>query len=214
MEGGFMSWIHPLEPRLLLASFMVTNTNDSGAGSLRDAMQKAEDNADDFNVIDFTLPGTGVRTINLSSGLPIQSKQLYINGLAANGKPLIELNGGFRQFSSVCFQFDRIVGDSGNKNLSLITDLIIHGFKSDAVDIFNDGLTEFVDCFIGTNSAGTATSGFGNGGDGVLIESNRTVFLEQDVISGNQRGVAILGGASDITITGCRIGTNYLGTAA
>ena len=85
-----MSWIHPLEPRLLLASFIVTNTNDSGGGSLRDAMQKAENNADNFNSIDFNLPGSGVRTINLNSGLPMQTKQLYINGLSASGRPLIQ----------------------------------------------------------------------------------------------------------------------------
>jgi len=69
-------------------TFTVTNTNDSGKGSLRDAILDA--NADSaatptaLDVIDFKL-GTGAHTIQLTSGnLDITAKNLTINGTGAN----------------------------------------------------------------------------------------------------------------------------------
>ena len=51
-----------MEGRVLLSSFPVINTNDSGAGSLRQAITDA-DAAGDGSVITFQIPGSGVQTI-------------------------------------------------------------------------------------------------------------------------------------------------------
>ena len=51
-----------MEGRVLLSSFPVINTNDSGAGSLRQAITDA-DAAGDGSVITFQIPGSGVHTI-------------------------------------------------------------------------------------------------------------------------------------------------------
>ena len=50
-------------------SFVVTNTNDSGAGSLRQAILNANASVG-ADVISFAIPGAGVQTITLASTLP------------------------------------------------------------------------------------------------------------------------------------------------
>jgi uncharacterized protein (DUF2141 family) len=149
------------------------------------------------------------------------SKQINITGLTdSSGNPLIELSGGYRTQAIVCLQFARIVGDSGNTNQSEISGLIINRFKGDAIDIFNDGLVALGNYRIGTNAAGTSTTGFGNGGDGINVESNGFVAIgtfnprAMDVISGNARGVAVVAGASDVFIDHTFIGTDITGTKA
>jgi len=57
--------VEPLEERTPLAIFMVTNTNDSGPGSLRQAILDAND-APGADEIGFNISGSGVRTITPS----------------------------------------------------------------------------------------------------------------------------------------------------
>lgn len=62
------------------ATYTVTNTNDSGAGSLRQAMLDAEANLG-ADQIDFNIAGAGPHRITLTSGgLPFVTQPLTING--------------------------------------------------------------------------------------------------------------------------------------
>ena len=74
------------------ATFIVNNTNDSGAGSLRQAI--VDSNAlGGTNAIDFSVVGT----INLLSALPNITSTLTVDGSTAPGfagTPVIFLNGG------------------------------------------------------------------------------------------------------------------------
>jgi hypothetical protein len=74
-----------LEGRLTPAGgFTVTNTNDAGAGSLRQAITDA--NADGgTNTINFKIPGTGVQTINLMDPLPAITDAVTIDGYTQLG---------------------------------------------------------------------------------------------------------------------------------
>src|SRR2546423_5800084 len=77
------------------ATFTVTNTNDSGAGSLRQAILAANASSG-TDTIAFNIPGAGVQTINLASGLPFITDPVTIDGTTQPnfaGSPLIELNG-------------------------------------------------------------------------------------------------------------------------
>src|SRR5947199_6689683 len=61
-------------------TFTVTNTNDSGAGSLRQAITDANNTAG-ADMIDFNIPGTGQKTITvISADLPSISETVTING--------------------------------------------------------------------------------------------------------------------------------------
>ena len=59
-----------LEERTLLATFVVTNTNDSGPGSLRQAILDSNAATGQTNTIDFNIPGSGVQTIAPLSACP------------------------------------------------------------------------------------------------------------------------------------------------
>lgn len=69
------------------ATFSVTNTNDSGAGSLRQAITDANSNANaaDMDVIEFNISGSEVHTIAVNSDLPLVTEKVTINGYSQPG---------------------------------------------------------------------------------------------------------------------------------
>src|SRR5947209_7540239 len=77
-------------------TFTVTKTNDTGVGSLRQAILNANTNSD-LDTITFNLSGTGVKTILPASPLPIITSPVIIDGTTQPGytnvTPLIEING-------------------------------------------------------------------------------------------------------------------------
>ena len=81
--------VEALERRELLASSVVTvtNANDSGAGSLRAAITAVNDPASGLNTIDFDIPGPGVHTIALQTGLPWLSQPVTIDEKCSSVSP-------------------------------------------------------------------------------------------------------------------------------
>lgn len=69
------------------ATFTVTNTNDTGAGSLRQAIDDANNNANpsDMDIIDFNIAGSGVHKITLASDLPYINEKVTIDGYTQTG---------------------------------------------------------------------------------------------------------------------------------
>src|SRR5574338_1444983 len=86
------------------ATFTVINTNDSGPGSLRQAILDANANAG-LDTIEFDIPGAGVHTIAPATPLDAITDPVVIDGYtqpgasqntdanAFNGTLLIELDG-------------------------------------------------------------------------------------------------------------------------
>src|SRR5207237_3596523 len=70
--------------RVRAAAFVVTNTNDSGAGSLRQAIIDSNANAG-ADTISFNIPGTGPRIIRLASPLPEVSDTVTIDATTQPG---------------------------------------------------------------------------------------------------------------------------------
>lgn len=91
----FQPKVEALEPRRLLATFIVSTTSDGGAGSLRAAITSA--NASPGSVIDFNIGASGVvQTITPASALPTITAAVTIDGTTEPGytnTPLINLNG-------------------------------------------------------------------------------------------------------------------------
>jgi hypothetical protein len=79
--------VETLEERHLPSTFAVTNTNDSGAGSLRQAILDANDTVrhPGLDTIIFNVPGTGVHAIQPLSALPVISDPLVIDGYTQPG---------------------------------------------------------------------------------------------------------------------------------
>jgi hypothetical protein len=78
------------------AIFIVTNTNDSGPGSLRQAIIDAN-NTPGTDTVTFNIAGAGLRTITLLSGTPPITSPIVIDGTSQPGyagTPIIELTGG------------------------------------------------------------------------------------------------------------------------
>ena len=85
-----------MEDRTLLSSFLVSNTGDSGAGSLRQAIIDSNSAVGATNTIDFDISGTGVQTIAPLTSLPAITNPVLIDGTSQpgyDGAPLIDLSG-------------------------------------------------------------------------------------------------------------------------
>ena len=91
----FIPELHDLEMRRLMATFLVSNTADSGAGSLRQAILDSDSATPGPNAIDFSI-GTGAQTISVSSALPSVTVPVLIDGTSQpgySGVPLIDVDG-------------------------------------------------------------------------------------------------------------------------
>ena len=77
-------------------TFVVTTTNDSGPGSLRQAIINSNLNLGSTNQISFAIPGTGPFTIAPTSLLPDIVVPAVIDATTQSGfagTPIVELNG-------------------------------------------------------------------------------------------------------------------------
>ena len=147
----------------------VTNTNDSGPGSLRQALA----NANDGDIIDFAVTGT----IGLTSGELLVDKSITISG---PGPDNLAVDGNAK---SRVFHIDSIttVAISG----LTITDGNASGQVPDGGGIYNDhGTLTLSDCALSNNSAFRNGGGIDNDGD---LGSAR-LTINSCVINGNLTG--------------------------
>ena len=203
--------VQVLEGRVLPSIFTVTNTDDSGPGSLRQAILDA--NAEPgTDTIAFDIPGGGVQTIQPASALPTITSPVVIDGTTQPGfagSPLIVLNGSLAGAAAS--------GLTITAGYSTVQALVIDGFGGDGIDLLTSGSDRIAGCFIGTDAAG-AQAVF-NGGDGISIRSSNnliggTASAVRNLISGNRmNGGSISGGStSGNAIEGNFIGTDVGGT--
>ncbi len=69
-----------MEDRTLLSTFTVSNTSDTGPGSLRQAILDSDAASGQANTIDFDIPGDGVQTIAPETELPTITAGVLIDG--------------------------------------------------------------------------------------------------------------------------------------
>ena len=192
-------------------TFVVTNTSDSGAGSLRQAILDANARVGP-DTITFAIPGAGVRTITLASLLPAITDPVTIDGTTQpgfGGTPIVELNGNGLGGNGLGVS-------AGN---TTIRGLAINRFAQ-GISLVTSGGNIIEGNYIGTDTTGTIARP--NSTAGILIGSanNRIGGSSPgsgNLISGNgsNGGILISGaGASNNIIQGNRIGTNAAGTAA
>jgi titin len=193
----------------VLAAFAVTNVNDSGPGSLRQAILDANA-APGTDTISFAIPGTGPHTIAPVSSLPTVTDPVVIDATTQPGfagTPVIELTGG----DSVSGGLSIAAGSS------TVRGLCINRFTGHGIKLEQAGGNTIAGNFVGTNLAGTAA--LGNGLFGIWVEdsSNNTIggtsVLARNVVSANEHvNVHITGGAT--TGVGNLVQGNFVGTNA
>ncbi len=211
-----------LEDRTVLSTFLVTNTDDSGPGSLRQAILDSDAATGTTNTIDFAIPATAVQTIAPLSSLPTITVPVLIDGESQpgySGTPLIELSG-------------TQVG-TGDGLLITAPKVTVRGLDIDSfiqgagIHLTGTGATGdwIYGNFLGTDPTGTqaepnnvgveidggaANNLIGTNGDGVSDAA------ERNVISGNQfAGIWVNGhGADGNAVAGNFIGTTVSGDVA
>ncbi|HET9412043.1 MAG TPA: hypothetical protein VFO38_04300 [Candidatus Saccharimonadales bacterium] len=202
------------------ATFTVTNVADSGAGSLRQALNDANATSG-IDTITFSI-GSGYKQIIPTSPIPPIIHPVIVDATTQPGyagAPLIELSGQGAGAGAVGV---RITGGSGGGSGSTIKGLIINRFSANG--IFLDSSDNIIqNNYIGTTADGMG--GAGNGTEGVAVFSsipgtssnNNTIggtnASQRNVISGNRSGV-VINAQDGGTTTGNVILGNYIGTNA
>jgi FG-GAP-like repeat len=211
-----------IEDRTLLSTFVVSNTGDSGPGSLRQAIVDSNNATGATNTIDFDISGSGVQTINPLSPLPAITNPVLIDGASQpgySGTPLIELSGSQA---------------GGGDGLTItgagvsVRDLDINNFSQGAgIHITGTGATGnwVYGNFLGTDPTGTQAEpdDYGveidGGASGNLIGTNGDGVndaAERNLLSGDLfAGVWITGQGTDgNSVAGNYIGTDITGSVA
>ncbi len=196
--------------------FTVSNTNNSGPCSLRQAIIDA--NATTGGVtITFAIPGSGVQTINLASPLPVIITPMTIDGTTQAGfagSPLIELNVAGAGVA------DGLIITAGN---TTVRGLIINRYQNASgaptcrgISLYTRGGNIIEGNYIGTNAAGTAA--LAESDFGILISNssnNRIGGLTTAARNVICRGVHIdQSGSTGNVVEGNYMGVNTTGTAS
>src|SRR4051812_41422399 len=196
-------------------AFTVTNTTDSGPGSLRQAILDANANPGLDNIT-FLIGGAGVHTITPASQLPTITGPVLIDGSTQpgfSGTPLIEISGA-------------TLGNNGNGIVlgttgagSTIRSLTINNGWSPGI-LLQASNCVIENCFIGTDATGTIARGNiqGIGTNFAAVVTNTriggTTVGARNVISGNGIGILFNNGSTGNLIEGNFIGTDLTGDNA
>ena len=134
-------------------TFTVTNTNDSGAGSLRQAITDSNLNTGSTNQIHFNIGAGGAQSIALPTALPAIPTPVVIDGWTQpgfTGAPLIELNGAATTSGNGLIIF---------AGPSTVRGLVINRFKASGIALSGGSGHTVQGNYIGTNAAGTTGLG-------------------------------------------------------
>ena len=210
LPTSFRPLLELLETRLTPTTFMVSNLNDAGADSLRQAILDSNA-APGANTIDFSVAGTIQLT---SAALPGITDAVDIDGASAPGfsnAPVVELDA---------HGLAGLVFNSGSANSSLVSLSIVNAAGT-GVTLGDSNITVMGN-YIGLALDGSTIAA--NTGDGLQIDASLndtiggTEALDRNVISGNTlNGIFIPGGNSNATdnqIIGNFIGTDATGALA
>ena len=187
------------------ATYTVTNLNDSGDGSLRQAIIDSNSSGTDDEIL-FNVAGT----VNLLSELPSITDTVVIDATTApdyNGSPVVTLDGINAQSGSSGIRLGE-----GSDN-SVIKGLEIINFRSHGIEIDTTFGVVIASNYIGTDGI----SDQGNTEQGIYLTDSSDIVIggagEGNVISGNERnGIWVIRGSDNI-ISGNMIGTNAAGDA-
>ncbi len=179
------------------ATFTVINTNDSGTGSLRQAIMDANNNPGP-DMIGFNI-GTGVQTIRPQAPLPTVTDQITIDGTTQSGftgTPIIELDGSGAGSGT----YGLVI----NAENSTVKGLAIGNFGAGAIRLVQLGNNTIMGNFLGTDASGQQNRG--NAGEGVNIFNSNGNLITGNTIVFNSDGGSIISSSGNV------VKNNNLGT--
>jgi parallel beta-helix repeat protein len=186
--------------------FKVTNTNNSGDGSLRRAINDANANPG-RDAIFFKIPGPGVHTISPLTNLPEVTEDVGIAGdsqTGYSGTPLIQLDGT-QDTSPFSFAL--------RMNVGTVFGIDVVNFRD---GIWVDGPVSVLASVFGADPGGTVA--MPNQRSGVRVFSGSPSIGDGDghgnLISGNDGNGILVQGGHDVSIQGNLIGTTASGAQA
>ncbi len=195
---------------LTIETLTVTSVNDSGPGTLRQAILNANSNAD-LSTISFRFAGTGPFEISPSSPLPAITAPVILDATTQSGyagTPLVQINGLNAGGNGLTITS----GGSTIKGLGIVA------FSGTGILLDPGGGNTIQGCYIGLNVGGQIVQP--NGGHGIDMgptSANNliggTTAAARNVISGNGQYGIVLGSSGQV-VQGNYIGTNAAGTAA
>lgn len=203
------------------ATFTVTNTNDAGAGSLRQAILDANATPG-ADTIEFAIPGVGPHTIAPVSSLPVITSPVTIDGYTQPGAS--ENTNLIDQASNAAL---RIVLDGSSAGAangltvqanSTIKGLAIGRFSGNGIEVQGAGSNSTIQGnYIGLDVTGSVSHG--NGGHGLFFTGSTgnliggTLPAHRNVISGNSgiSGIRFTAGSPANLVQGNFIGTDATG---
>jgi hypothetical protein len=204
-RAAFLPRLEALEDRRLPSTFGVTNTGDSGTGSLRQAI--LDSNATPgTNTIDFNIPGTGVQVIQPLSELPGFTNPVVIDGTSQPGyagSPLIELDGSSAGVASALGIY------AGS---STVEGLAIDNWSAAGIVLATGSNNVVQKDYIGVTPDGNSAASAGSYGINVGAGSSNNL-IQGDVVSASASANISIEGTNNNTIIGNMIGTNAAGTA-
>jgi parallel beta-helix repeat protein len=209
---------------LSAATFTVTSTNDSGAGTLRQAIMDANGTPGP-NVLLFNLPGNGVRTLAPLTPLPDITNCLTINGYSQPGSQTNSLAGGNNGVLQVRLDGANLTNGfpiglrfNGVNNNSVRGLIIVRFFT--AIQLYASSGSTIAGNWIGLDFDNISRGGAGTGVDVTCAVFNRSTAnligglmpADRNVISGFHTGISFTPGSADHnTVQGNFIGTDATG---
>jgi hypothetical protein len=216
-----------------MPSLTVTNTNDSGTGSLRQAIIDANATPGTDSVV-FNIGAGGVQSISLLTPLPAITDPINLDGTTqplANGKPAIELRGdkipAFTVASSYLADFTNgLTFRTGSSN-SVAKGFIINRFQSNGIKVgdgnnYNLGAggpsgIVIENNYISTDTTGTVGLGNSWWGDAnmshaLYIHRSPNTVVRNNLISGNTTSALVIrAGSTGVLVEDNKIGTEVTG---
>jgi hypothetical protein len=196
------------------STFTVTSTNDSGPGSLRQAILDANGNAG-LDTIAFNLPGAAPFVIAPVSALPAVTENVIIDGTTQAGfagAPLVQLSG-----VNLTSNVDGLLLQAGG---CTVRGLVVSQFPRDGIRLLGPTGSVIQGNYLGTDATGAGAAP--NGEAGVFINNSPGNLIggpgasNANVLSGNtQWGLCISNsGASNNVVEGNFIGLSVTGSAS